>query len=121
MSIRLIREVFQYAPADLTANERLVLLALAEDARDDRIARYSSREQLLTFTGIKDVSTLKRVVRSLEAAGLISRLGTAHKGRIQQYKVHELHAHHAATNVHYLPGANPPKGEQLDPPKEGAR
>lgn len=102
MSINLIREVFAYAPADLIPSERLVLLALAEDARDDRIARYSSNDRLMQRTGLSRAG-LSKAVRALEAAGLVRRIGTAHKGRIQQYKIAELHAHHQATNVHYLP------------------
>lgn len=99
MSIHLIREVFDYAPADLKPAELVVLIALAEDARDDRISKFASHDKLIQRTRLSR-RTLYRAIDQLESAGLIWRVGAAHKGRIQQYRLAQLQAHHQATVIH---------------------
>ncbi|HET6874662.1 MAG TPA: helix-turn-helix domain-containing protein [Acidimicrobiales bacterium] len=107
MSGPIIGEVFRYAPADLTDSERLVLLALAEDARSDRVARYSSVERLAQYTG-KSPGTVRNALSALAARALIQRVGAAkaHRGRIQHYRLAQLAAHHQAA-LHVVPDLDP--------------
>lgn len=114
MSIKLIRDVLAYAPADLTTAERLVLLTLAEDARDDRLSRYASRTRLIAATGLSG-SSVKRALRGLEDAALIFRRGGAYRGHVQEYVIAELAAHHQATTVHPQPADPDPQPADIQP------
>lgn len=95
MSGRLVGEVFKYAPADLTPVELLVLVALAEQARDkDRTARYASAANLASYTRRRP-GTVRNVLTELASRGLIQRVHDhAHIGKIQQYRIAELGEHH---------------------------
>lgn len=54
MGIRLIVEVLDHAPAELTPQERLLLLALAESARDDTRVCWPGMETLTRRMGLSD-------------------------------------------------------------------
>lgn len=97
VSIKIMQEVLHYAPETLTPAEKFVLLAIAYDARDhDRIARFSSAGTVAAMTNLNP-SSVRRVLAELVARALLQRIGgKAYKGRIQQYRVTQLHAHHAA-------------------------
>lgn len=97
MSGRIVGEVLDHAPDDLTDAELLVLLAIAEDARDrDRLARYSDLETLVTRAR-KRPGTVKNALSELARRGLIKPGSQAHRGRHQEYRITELHAHHRVT------------------------
>ena len=88
MSVALVKEVFNHAPAELTPLERLVLLAIAEKAQDgdreDVEARvsYPSMEVLTHWTG-KSPGAVRAALRRLEGRGYKVRVpcGTDHAGR----------------------------------------
>lgn len=95
MSGRIVGEILDHAPEDLTLAELLVLVAVGEDARDrDRLARYSDLEQLVRRTRLKP-GTTKNALSELVRRGLLKPAGgPAHKGRHQEYRVTELYEHH---------------------------
>ena len=102
MSGRLVGEVLDHAPEDLTVAERFVYTALAEAARDrDRIARYKcSTSDLAYRTGLKE-GTVRNALTELAQRGLIKRLVvTVHKGgKHQEYELCKLSSHHRFTTV----------------------
>lgn len=97
MSGRLVGEVFRNAPNDLTTAQLIVLVALAEDARDkDRLARYSSVRTLAHQTRLAPGS-VKNILKLLTDRGLIKPLHQAQIGRIQHYRLSELYDYHRTT------------------------
>lgn len=97
MSGRIVNEVLENAPEDLTDAELLVLVAIAEDARDrDRLARYSDVENLTRRTR-KKAGTVKNALSELTRRGLLKPGGPAYRGRHQEYRVTELYPHHRDT------------------------
>lgn len=95
MSGRIVGEVLDHAPQDLTNAELLVFVAVGEDARDrDRLARYSDVETLVYRTRLKP-GTVKNALSELVRRGLLKPAGgPAHKGRHQEYRVADLYPHH---------------------------
>lgn len=96
MSGRIVGEVLDNAPEDLTDAEFLVLVAIAEDARDkDRIATYSDVESLVRRTR-KKPGTVRNALSSLARRALIVPLvDRVHRGgKHQEYRVEKLHPHH---------------------------
>lgn len=95
MSGRIVGEILDNAPEDLTDAEMLVLIAVGEDARDrDRLARYSDLENLTRRTR-KKPGTIKNALSELVRRGLLKPAGgPAHRGRHQEYRVTELYEHH---------------------------
>lgn len=102
MSGRIVGEVFDNAPEDLTTAELLVLLAIGEDARDrDRVAQFSDVESLVRRTRLKP-GTVRNALSSLSRRALIKPLKKrVHRGGDhQEYEVTKLtHAHRAALHV----------------------
>lgn len=100
MSGRLVRDVLQYAPEDLNKTELLVLIALAEDARDtDRIARFITIDQIADRARISSRTT-RNVLARLRSRFLIT--GTVHRpgnGRRQLYQVAFLTAEHRSATL----------------------
>ena len=96
MSGRLVGMVFENAPRDLTTAERMVLLSLAESARDrTRVASYDSSVEALARRTRVAPGTVKNVLSALVRYGLIQRVnGRAHEGLVQHYAITELHEHH---------------------------
>lgn len=95
MSGRLVGEVLKHAPADLTPAQMLVLVALAEQARErDRTARYAKVSLLAEYTRLKP-GTVRNALSELTSRALIQRVhDRAHLGKIQQYRIAELAEHH---------------------------
>lgn len=97
MSGKLVGEVFRNAPSDLTHAQLLVLLALAEDARDAgtyaRLARFSSVKVLSHKTRLAEGS-VKNVLKVLTDRALIKPMHRAQIGTIQHYRISELYEHH---------------------------
>lgn len=69
MGVRLLVEVLDHAPADLTPAERLVLAVLAEDARDETRKCWPGMDKLERRTGLRSDS-LRRVFQRLAKRGL---------------------------------------------------
>jgi hypothetical protein len=96
VGIRLIIEVFDHAPAELTPTERLLLLALAESARDDTRTCWPSMKLLTRRTGLQDRSVRKAFTRLAERGYEVRmQAGTdkhgnptyAHTGRATVYRL----------------------------------
>jgi DNA-binding MarR family transcriptional regulator len=102
VSGRIVGEILDNAPADLTPAELLVLVAIGEDARDrDRIAQYSDLESLVRRTRLKP-GTVRNALSSLARRALIRPLkDRVHRGgNHQEYAVERLtHAHRTALHV----------------------
>lgn len=95
MSGRLVKDVLRYAPSDLTDKELLVLIALAEDARErDRIARFITVEDLVERTR-STAGHVRNILSELTSRLLIfPTLNHANKGRRQVYRIAFLTEEH---------------------------
>lgn len=86
MSIFVQAWVYSYSEATLA--DRLVLLAIADEADDDGTNAYPSQDRIAHKTRLSR-STVKRCVASLEAAGelLVTRPESTGRGRFNRYTV----------------------------------
>lgn len=102
MSGRIVGEVLDNSPEDLTMSELLVLISIGEDARDrDRLARYSDLESLVRRTRLKP-GTVRNALSSLVRRGLIvPTKERVQRGRDhQEYRVPDLgHGHRTALHI----------------------
>ena len=101
MSGRIVGEVLEYAPCDLTGAQLLVLVSVAEDARDrDRLARYSDLESIVRRTRLKP-GTARNALSILVRRGLlIPTKGRVQRGRDhQEYQLPKLDEHHRDTTI----------------------
>lgn len=99
MGIRLVKEVLDHAPADLPASDRLMLVVLAESARDETRACFPGNDVLAQRNGV-DPRSVRRTLTRLEGRGLIERdeVGTdrngrpiyAHRGHATVYRIARL-------------------------------
>lgn len=94
-------EVLNCAPLNLTPGELLVLVALAEDARDrDRLAEHSDVESLTFRTRLKP-GTIRNALSELGRRGLaVPQRRTTYRGGSghQDYYVPKLEPHHRTMN-----------------------
>ncbi len=97
MSIRLIVEVLDHAPADLTPSERLVLVVLAEDANDVTREGWPGMDKISRRTGLQPDS-VRRVLQRLAKRGLEIRvpIGKDKRGRL-------VFAHEGASTRYRIP------------------
>jgi hypothetical protein len=97
MGIRLIVEVLDHAPAELTAQQRLLLLALAETARDETRTCWPGMEMLTRRTGLSD-RRVRAVLAQLEQRCYEVRVaaGTDKNGK-------QTFAHHGHATIYRLP------------------
>lgn len=96
MSGRIVGEVLDSAPEDLTNAELLVLVAIAEDARDrDRRAAFSDVDSLVRRSRQKP-GTVRNALSSLTQRGLIAPKvdRVTRGGKHQEYVVTKLEPHH---------------------------
>jgi DNA-binding MarR family transcriptional regulator len=106
MSGRIVGEVLDHAPEDLTTGELLVLIAIGEDARDrDRRANFSDLETLINRTRLKP-GTVRNALSSLAQRGIIvPQLERVHRGGAhQEYVVSKLGPGHRGA-LHAVDGA----------------
>lgn len=98
MSGRLVGEVLDYAPTDLTPAERLVLICLAEAARDkDRTARQGTSAAAVANRTCLTIGTVKNALSSLAQRAIIQPQHKARRGLAQDYKLTELSEYHRFT------------------------
>lgn len=103
MSGRIVGEVLDNAPEDLRPAEYLVLIVLAEDARDrDRHSLYSDLGSLVRRTRLSP-GTVRNALSELARRGLIlPQRDNVHRGGYHQtYVLTRLHVEHRAA-VHRL-------------------
>lgn len=94
MSGKLVQEVLDCAPEELSETERWVLVVLAEDARDkDRVARYATVD-VIASRARRAPGTVRNALSSLEGRGLIRGLLQARRGVSQHYQLAKLSSHH---------------------------
>ena len=100
MSGRIVGEVLDNAPDDLRPAELLVLIALAEDARDrDRLARFSDLTNLTRRTRLGP-GTIKNALSELAARALIKPVHEKpRRGLHQEWHVAHLADQHRHARV----------------------
>ena len=93
MGIRLIVEVLAGAPEVLTHREKLLLVALAEDANDDSRITWNSVERPEVLRGAKvSRSQLYVVLKSLMVKGALERLAAGQKNGAAKYRIPQFEA-----------------------------
>lgn len=91
MGIRLIVEVLLHAPTTLTHREKLLLLVLAEDARDSTRMTWNSIESSKILRGADlSRSELYAVLKNLIAKEVLERVAAGQKNGTAKYKILEL-------------------------------
>lgn len=95
MSGRIVREILENAPQDLTPGQLLVLIALAEDAHDtNRLARWSDVGTLSLLTRLRP-GTIRNALAELASRALIKpTITVVTRKRHQVWFVCELDTHH---------------------------
>lgn len=96
MSGRIVGEVLENAPADLTPLELNVLVSLAESATErTRIATHKTTREALAHRCRTTPATVKNVLRTLRDRGLITPTnGVAHRGKATHYEITKLTPEH---------------------------
>lgn len=100
MSGRLVKEVLENAPDDLTPLELLVLVSIAESSRDgDRSTRGGSGSaDTIAYRVRSTPGSVRNALSRLVRRALIKPLNQrAHTGQAQQYRLTELHEWHRET------------------------
>ena len=94
MSGRLVGEVLDHAPIDLTPLELLVLVALAETARDTtRTATYGANADTLADRCRSTPGSIRNALLRLRHRGLIVALhDKPRKGLAQEYRIPKMTA-----------------------------
>lgn len=96
MGINLVVEVLDHAPQDIAPGDRLMLVVLAEQARDETRECWPGDEVLAHRTGTAPRS-VRRTITRLEHAGLVERVPVgvdvngrpiyAHRGHATTYRI----------------------------------
>lgn len=97
MSGRLVKEVLENAPETLSRLELLVLVSLAESARDhDRATRGSNAAAAVVAHRVRaPIPSVRNALGSLRQRALIKPMHAhARRGLAQQYVLAELHEWH---------------------------
>lgn len=97
MSGRLVKEVLEHAPETLSSLELLVLVSVAESARDgDRETRGGSAAASIVAHRVRaHEASVRRTLARLVERGLLKPVhARAHRGQAQQYRLAELHSWH---------------------------
>lgn len=92
MSGRMVAEVLDNAPEDLTQLELVVLVALAETAREsDRTARYNASADALADRARSTPSSVRNVLGRLKERGLIIPVhAKPRKGKSQEWTIPKM-------------------------------
>lgn len=109
MGIRLVVEVLRHAPTTLTHREKLLLVALAEDARDETRRTWNSVEAAHILTGAKlSRAELYAVLKRLIAKDVIKRVSAGQRNGVAKYELLPL------SQCQQNPDTEPPvKGQQF--------
>ena len=111
MGVNLIVEVLDHAPDDLTAGERLLLVVLAEQARDSTRIALPGQDVMARRTGMT-ARTVQRTLARLCDSGVVERvaLATDKAGR----PVFACRGRRAEFRISRLGVASPEKGDTRD-------
>lgn len=93
MSGPMVGEILEFAPADASPLEMLILVALAESARPgDRIARYDSSAEAIARRVRSTPGSVRNALARLRKRGLVEAVNDrAGRGRAQQYRLPIMH------------------------------
>lgn len=97
MGVRLVTEILDHAPSDWTQSERLIVVAIAEQANDETRRGYPGAELIAHRAGI-DPASLSRTLRRLAMKGVELRVATGvdRTGRT-------VYAHRSHPTVYEIP------------------
>jgi hypothetical protein len=106
MSGRLVGEVLNHAPTDLRPLDLLVLISIAESARDrDRTAITDSSSEAIAYRVRSTPGSVRNALQRLKKRALIRPVhAKAHRGQQQNWTITELSDYHR-------------EGARLDTPK----
>jgi hypothetical protein len=119
VGIRLIVEVLISAPMVLTHREKLLLVALAEDANDDTRVTWNSIEHPKFQAGAKLSSRaqLYAVIKALTTKGVLTKTSAGQKNGVAKYKLERF----AAAQCQEIPDTEPapqrPENADTDTPQ----
>lgn len=89
MSWRIVDEVLDHSPKDLTPGERLVLVVLASHANDQTRICWPGMDNIVRRTGMHE-DTIRRAINQLRDHGLLQRRNVAHRGARTEYQISAL-------------------------------
>jgi hypothetical protein len=93
VGIRLFVEVMQFAPSTLTHREKLLLVALAEDANDDSRQTWNSVEDPKILRGAMVTrAQLYAVLKKLSAKGVLKKVAAGQRNGTAKYEILPLAA-----------------------------
>jgi len=102
MSGRIVREVLEHAPEDLTTGEMLVFITLAEAARESSRAVCEPATEIAARARVS-VSTVNKTTYELHRRGLLSRTNKARTGVTQRYEIAPLRPEHRFATTRSIP------------------
>jgi hypothetical protein len=96
VSGRIVGEVLHHAPEDLPKLDFLVLIALAEDARDsDRVARKECSADVLAYKVRSTPASVRQALKRLKDRALIRPVhAKVHRGHQQNWTITKLSSYH---------------------------
>ena len=96
VSGRIVREVLDHAPEDLTKLDLLVLISLAESAHDnDRTARSEASADAIAYRVRSTPSSVRNALQRLKERALIRPVHQkVHRGHAQDWTITKLSDHH---------------------------
>lgn len=93
MGIRLVVEVLDHAPATLSHRERMLLVVLAEEARDETRLTWNSVQSPQNLRRAKLSRTqLYEVLKELLAQGAIEKVSAGQKNGVAKYRILPQHS-----------------------------
>ena len=116
VGIKLVVEVLKGAPVELTSGERLLLVVLAEQAREETRECWPGMDLICEHTGLT-ADAVRKVLQRLAARGLEVRVavGKDRKGRA-------IYAYEGASTRYRIPRFRASSGAPaLPPPDDGSR
>lgn len=101
MSGRIVGEILDNAPEDLTQLELLVLVSIGEEAREkDRTALYNTSAEAIAHRVRSTPSTVRNVLGRLRSRALIIPVhDKVYRGLAQQYVIPKLGEHHRNATI----------------------
>lgn len=116
MSGRIVGEILDNAPQDLTQLELLVLVAIGEEAREkDRTARYNTSAEAIAHRVRSTPATVRNVLGRLRHRALIIPVHEkVYRGLAQQYVLPKYAEHHRRATLNGTPQRHPPVAQSPD-------
>lgn len=92
MGYKLYREVMDYAPGTLTHREKLLALAMADDANEHTRVTWNTPydPKIMRRAMLTSKEQVKKVLRKLKSARVVKSLGHAHNGNEAKFQILHL-------------------------------